>query len=485
MRTAVYMRVSTDDQAKEGFSIPAQREKLLSYIHSQDWELTDIYADEGVSAKDTNRPELTRLLADVRAGKVDVVLVYRLDRLTRSVLDLYQLLQEFDRHGVRFKSSTEVYDTTTAIGRLFITLVAALAQWERENLGERVKMGMGQMVKERKRPGGPPPYGYDLIDGRLLINDVEAVGVRTMFAQYVQGESPRQIADAANHQGWRGKNGAPWSASAVLRLLKNPVYYGALRWNYATAEQRQNPSEHWLIEEKTHPAIIDEDSFFRVQQRLNTRSTKHPRTLGSSFLFSGLLYCSRCGSAMRGKTTRTKRTKGGHYTHHYYWCKNKTAGTCDAPPLRQDWIEQEIVGELNRFPLEARAAALETIALLQKQEKLADEGKREHMQQLKRARWEEAYAAGLLTLNAFKKKLQDLEQAAPQDFSQALSSPHPSTSPVDDKGLALLTNWNHVWLEATEDERKLLATCLIQRLEAELDPTARKRSIRLTLLHFH
>lgn len=188
---------------------------------------------------------------------------------------------------------------------------------------------------------------------------------------------------------------------------------------------------------------------------------------------------------MRGKTTRTKRTKGGHYTHHYYWCKNKTAGSCDAPPLRQDWIEQKIVGELNRFPLEARAAALEAIAFLQKQEKLADEGKREHIQQLKRTRWEEAYAAGLLTLSAFKKKLQGLEQAAPQHFSQALSSPHPSTFPVDDKGLTLLTNWNHVWLEATEAERKLLASCLIQRLEAELDPTAPQRCIRLTLLNFH
>ncbi|MGF9826753.1 recombinase family protein, partial [Brevibacillus agri] len=132
MRTAVYMRVSTEDQAREGFSIPAQREKLLAYVHSQGWEVAAIYADEGISAKDTNRPALKRLLRDIREGNIDVVLVYRLDRLTRSVLDLYRLLQEFEKYDVRFKSCTEVYDTTTAIGRLFITLVAALAQWERE-----------------------------------------------------------------------------------------------------------------------------------------------------------------------------------------------------------------------------------------------------------------------------------------------------------------------------------------------------------------
>ncbi|WP_312118460.1 recombinase family protein [Brevibacillus reuszeri] len=434
MRTAVYMRVSTDDQAKEGFSIPAQRERLLSYIHSQDWTLADIYSDEGVSAKDTNRPELTRLLEDVRAGQIDVVLVYRLDRLTRSVLDLYQLLQEFDRHGVRFKSSTEVYDTTTAIGRLFITLVAALAQWERENLGERVKMGMGQMVRERKRPGGPPPYGYDLVDGQLIVNPEEAAGVRTMFAQYAQGESPRRIAEAANQQGLRGKNGALWSASAVLRLLKNPVYYGALRWNYANTEQRHNPPEHWLIEEEAHSAIIEEASYLLVQNRMTARSTKHPRTLGSSFLFSGILYCSRCGSAMRGKTTRTKRSAGGHYTHYYYWCKKKVAGSCDAPAIRQDWIEQLIVKELSRYFVESITAASEAAGALQKQRRLKT---------------------------------------------------HQPPSSFNDKDREQLTNWNDVWLCATEDERKLLVSCLIKHLEAEMDPTTKSRSIRLTRLDFH
>lgn len=209
MRTAVYIRVSTEDQAREGFSIPAQREKLLSYVHSQDWTLSKLYVDEGVSAKDTNRPALAELLQDVRSGKIDVVLVYRLDRLTRSVLDLYQLLQEFERYRVHFKSCTEVYDTTTAMGRLFITLVAALAQWERENLAERVKLGMEQMVKERKRPGGPPPYGYVLVDGALQLHPGEAGTVRTMFEQYLQGASPRRIAEQANSLGARGKMEPP------------------------------------------------------------------------------------------------------------------------------------------------------------------------------------------------------------------------------------------------------------------------------------
>lgn len=239
MRTAVYIRVSTDDQAREGFSIAAQREKLLAYIYSQGWEVADIYADEGVSAKDTNRPALTRMLADISRGCIDVVLVYRLDRLTRSVLDLYQLLQEFERYGVHFKSCTEVYDTTTAMGRLFITLVAALAQWERENLAERVKMGMGQMVRERKRPGGPPPFGYVLREGQLQLHPEEAKLVRTMFTQYLIGNSPQADRRRSQPAGIsrqkrrpleRQRGVAPVEKSRVLRcpaLEPHPLYPAA------------------------------------------------------------------------------------------------------------------------------------------------------------------------------------------------------------------------------------------------------------------
>ncbi|GAE32406.1 recombinase family protein [Halalkalibacter hemicellulosilyticus] len=170
MKTAVYVRVSTEEQVKEGYSISAQKERLDAYIKSQGWELVSYYVDEGVSAKDTNRPELQRMLKNIEEGFIDVVLVYRLDRLTRSVLDLYQLLESFEKNGCHFKSATEVYDTTTAIGRLFITLVAALAQWERENLGERVRMGMTQKVREGEWHGSTPPYGYQLDNGSLVIN---------------------------------------------------------------------------------------------------------------------------------------------------------------------------------------------------------------------------------------------------------------------------------------------------------------------------
>ncbi|MED1781319.1 recombinase family protein [Brevibacillus fortis] len=483
MRTAVYIRVSTEDQAREGFSIPAQREKLLSYVHSQGWEVHALYADEGVSAKDTNRPALGRLLQDIRTGEIDVVLVYRLDRLTRSVLDLYQLLQEFDRYAVHFKSCTEVYDTTTAIGRLFITLVAALAQWERENLAERVKLGMSQMARERKRPGGPAPYGYNLVRGTLVVNQTEAAGVRSMFERYDRGESPRQIAEWANHSGLRGKNGASWSASAVLRLLKNPVYHGALRWNYTDTDQQRNDPEEWIIEEATHPAIIDQPCFARVQERLSARGTTHPRVLSSRYLFSGLLYCSRCGSSMRGKTTTITGKGEKRYTHRYYLCKNKLAGTCDAPAIREDRLEKAILHELMEHSPASIAAMKEVYQTMLQTNSRAPAKETEQQLQIRRQRWEQAYEEGFLTLPALRDKISALELAAKE--LERTYSPFSKLQPLD---LEVLSNWNLIWTYANEKERRLLACTLIQRVDAEATDAStgqKNRDVCLHLLSFH
>jgi site-specific DNA recombinase len=169
MKVAAYIRVSTEEQVKEGYSISAQKHRLEAYAISQGWEVVQFYVDEGISAKDLNRPELQRMIKNLEEGVFDCVLVYRLDRLTRSVLDLYKLLNIFEKHNIKFKSATEVYDTTTAMGRMFITIVAALAQWERENLGERVRMGMQEKARGGKWVINVPPFGYERVEDGLEI----------------------------------------------------------------------------------------------------------------------------------------------------------------------------------------------------------------------------------------------------------------------------------------------------------------------------
>jgi site-specific DNA recombinase len=483
MRTAVYIRVSTEEQAKEGFSIAAQREKLLAYVHSQGWSLVDTYADEGFSAKNTARPALKRLLAEIRNGGIDVVLVYRLDRLTRSVLDLYQLLQEFERYGVRFKSCTEVYDTTTAIGRLFITLVAALAQWERENLAERVKLGMGQMVRERKRPGGPPPFGYELRQGKLIVHPQEAEVVRRIFRQYLSGRRPGQIAEELNRLGYRGKAGGKWTSGTVSHLLKNHVYYGALRWNYAEAGQRQNSPEDWIVIEEAHPPIVDAETFANVQRMMMTKRGKHPRAAASDFIFSGILYCACCGAPMYGKTVQTRNASGKRYVNRYYLCKNKRAGTCSAASIREDTLEESVVKLLLSFDSDLHEAArLASRLPAEEQGSRQDQLRRLEQQRL---RWETAYGEGLITLERYRQKLAELAEAE-QAFAASVNGDTPQLPP--DRQTELLTDLSRIWDCANRAERKQLVTCLLARLEAEACPPVepgQHRAVRLTRVQFH
>lgn len=287
MRVAIYVRVSTDEQAKEGFSIPAQRERLRAFCESQGWEIVQEYIEEGWSAKDLNRPQMQRLLKDIKKGNIDIVLVYRLDRLTRSVLDLYLLLQTFEKYNVAFRSATEVYDTSTAMGRLFITLVAALAQWERENLAERVKFGIEQMIDEGKKPGGHSPYGYKFDkDFNCTIIEDEANVVRMIYRMYCDGYGYRSISDRLNELGVKPRIAKEWNHNSVRDILTNDIYIGTYRWGNKVVLNN-------------HPPIISESLFRKAQKEREKR--KVDRTRVGKFLLTGLLYCGNCdGHKMQG-----------------------------------------------------------------------------------------------------------------------------------------------------------------------------------------
>ena len=280
MKVAIYIRVSTDEQAKEGFSIPAQKERLRSFCESQGWEIVQEYIEEGWSAKDLDRPQMKRLLKDIKKGNIDVVLVYRLDRLTRSVLDLYLLLQTFEKYNVAFRSATEVYDTSTAMGRLFITLVAALAQWERENLAERVKFGIEQMIDEGKKPGGHSPYGYkfDKNFNCTIIED-EANIVRMIYRMYCDGFGYRSIADRLNELGVKPRIAKEWNHISIRDILTNDIYIGTYRWGNKVIHNNHTP-------------IISETLFRKAQKAKEKRRVDRSRV--GKFLLTGLLHCGNC-----------------------------------------------------------------------------------------------------------------------------------------------------------------------------------------------
>jgi site-specific DNA recombinase len=369
MKCAIYGRVSTDRQAEEGFSLPAQKERMTQFIQSQAWSITGEYIDDGYSAKNIERPAIQRLLRDMKTGKFEVVVVYRLDRLVRSVIDLHHLLTEFDRYNVKFKSVTEAFDTTSAMGRLFITMVGAMAAWERENLAERVVMGMSRKASEGGRTGAIAPFGYTLGEnGNLVINSEEANWVRWIFENYKR-MGLRAIAMELNKRNVRSRRGLTWIASTLQYLIENPVYIGYLRWHHAG----KSKGETVLVPE-AHEPIIDVGLFEEVQAIRKERSSKGQKPK-SDYAFSGLLKCARCGGRLMG----AKYVNNG-VERRVYRCKDDRARVnCDMSMLPEDSITEWLLQhdffndlELTEFKVPVKEVDADTESLRKELSKIED-----------------------------------------------------------------------------------------------------------------
>lgn len=328
MRVAVYARVSTDEQFREGYSIDSQKENILNFVKSQAWEVHDFYVEEGVSAKNLKRPSIQRLINDAIERKFDVVVFYKLDRLVRSVSDLDSLLQLFDENKIAIRSVTEPFDTTTAIGRFLITLVAAIAQWERETISERVVMNMTKKANLGERNGGRAPYGYSLKEGKLIINEEEARFVKDIFTLYTSGKGIRSIVLYLN------QFDVNKDIRTISRMLENPVYSGRLRW------ANHSKMDSIISEELTHPPIINHDLYEQTQQLRNQRA-KEGKKATSPYPFSGVLRCARCGSPLSGYYKKARGSK------HYICIAKKNKGTCDLPIFTENSLTKVFLKSLS------------------------------------------------------------------------------------------------------------------------------------------
>jgi site-specific DNA recombinase len=357
MRIAGYLRVSTDEQSEEGYSLDGQKEKLTSYCKSQEnWEIYEWYIEEGESAKDLKRPQLQRLIKDAQEGLFDIVLVYRLDRLTRSVMDLYELLAIFDKCNVKFKSSTEIYDTTTAMGKLFITLVAALAQWERENLSERVRFGMEELVRQGKWHGGPVPFGYTWENEMMHIVVEECTTLRLLRDLYLQGNGFYTIAKNLNALG-RLRKGFKWTSQSVWYVLDNPFYAGKIRYgmkkkNGAYATRKKGEMVECIWSDSGFPTVFTWEEYEEHTKRMTSRQFYGHAKLGS-YWFSGVIRCARCGSTMTGRPHYKPKKDGvAKIKAIYYICGGRQNGSgCNMPMLRQELAEKLIFDYIRHLKL--------------------------------------------------------------------------------------------------------------------------------------
>ncbi|MVP00398.1 recombinase family protein [Paenibacillus lutrae] len=413
MRVVLYIRVSTDDQARDGFSIEAQKRKLVAYCDSQDWTVVDFYIDEGFSAKDLNRPAMKRMLEDMEQDKFDMVLVYKLDRLTRSTADCDKLLKLFEAHKVMFQSSTESFETRTATGRLFIRLIADIAQWERENIGERVRLGMEQKVIEGKKPGGKYPYGYTS-DGKVIPEEAEVL--RKIRSMYVKDNmSLKKIAVQLVQEGILRRN-YNWTQSTVGLTLENIFYAGIIHFGSKMAngkypQRRREERVDMLEAVGTHEAIWTLEEYREHMSLIRQRSNGgHTRKL--EYWFTGILRCGKCGSSMYGRLTNKRTTKSGQVRTPYYWCgRRKDNDSCRMPMFRQVHVEHLLFEHIEKITIDENMTEQKM-----KKVKAERQNKEKEIQKIKRQlddtrermkKWQYMFVNDLLSVDELKERINE------------------------------------------------------------------------------
>ena len=341
MQTAIYCRVSTEEQATEGFSIHAQKDKLTKYANINDWDIVDYYVDDGISGKNlTERPEVSRLIEDVKKGKIKNVLIYKLDRLTRSVKDLIYLIELFDKNNCTFNSQTEKIDTSNAVGRMFVKIIGIFAEFERENLAERVTFGYEQKTREGNYTNCNGVFGYDYIlgKGKLKINKNEAEYVRKIYNWYLEGESMLKIAKKLKDLNVPTKRGGHWNQSTIYSILTNPLYIGNVRYGVG----RKNGFE---VSGKNIIPIINEELFNNVNNLMKKRKKFQTRKYSSDdTYYLSVLKCSLCGSKYYA---RQQLQSGKKYIT--YQCNGHNNNSCNAPGFSHIKIENAFINYLDNI----------------------------------------------------------------------------------------------------------------------------------------
>jgi site-specific DNA recombinase len=350
IRCAIYTRKSTEEGLDQDFnSLEAQREAAIAYIQSQKhlgWiAVADHYDDGGFSGGNLDRPALQHLLDDIEARRVDCVVVYKVDRLSRSLLDFARLMDRFDQRSVSFVSVTQHFNTTTSLGRLTLNILLSFAQFERELISERTRDKMSAARRKGKWVGGTPVLGYDVDPrgGRLVVNEKEAQIVREIFEMYRRHRSLDSVVRELTRLGWKTKSwkskrglrhkGRLFTAISLNRLLTNQIYAGKVEYRGA-------------IYDGEHAAIVKPELFAEISADLQEPKRTKPNSVGmpQKALLAGLLFCKSCDHRMIATYSINQGVR-----YRYYVCRGVRQNgwrSCASKSVRATLIEDSVVAQL-------------------------------------------------------------------------------------------------------------------------------------------
>jgi len=482
VRCAVYTRKSTEEGLDQEFNtLDAQREAGEAYIASQKAEgwvcLPDRYDDGGFSGGNMDRPALKRLLSDVKRGRIDCIVVYKVDRLSRSLLDFARIVETLEKHGVSFVSVTQQFNTTHSMGRLTLNILLSFAQFEREIIAERTSDKMTAARKRGKWTGGQPVLGYDVHPdgGRILVNEEEAARVRGIFELYLEKRAMMPTVRELKRRAWHTKEwvttkgtlhpGKPFNKNRLYRLLTNPIYLGKVRCKGA-------------LYEGEHEAIVDEVLWRRVQALLQHNGRTGGAGVRNKYgaLLSGLLFCGSCDVPMVHSYSQKKNGK----RYRYYVCRNAQKNgwdTCRTKSVSAPEIERFVVDRIRCIGRDPAVLA-ETIARAQRQSHdEIDRLEKEHRLLLSEIGRHEEEVRGLISLTARNGEGRGPATGRLAELQEQIQAKQRRATEVGEELIALqertigepevataLSQFDPVWNTLSPQERVRLLQLLLERV---------------------
>jgi site-specific DNA recombinase len=366
LRAVIYSRISREDQSN--YSLNAQIEDCKAYIERNAHELIEIYIDDGESAKDLLRPRIQDLMNDLKKNKFDLVICWKLDRLTRDTVDGLTLIINLfkKKHNVIFASVTEDIKTETSDDVMMLTIRLSLAQAEREKIRERVTMGQMARAKTGKRNTSAKPYGYNVgEDLSLTIQEEEAEVVREIFGWYVSGHGRNKIATLLNDRHIPSPRGSIWFELIVGNVIKNPVYKGATHW-----KRKADTEDKRIIVEGMHEPIISEELWNLAQKIRQRRADNDMNQSNYDFPFSTIIKCGECGRSYHGK--QLTKVKWGNKTRHYRCAGKYRQDSCSSSDISEIKLTKLFLDFLQKFEFKSEdmAKPLDGIDVAKEKKKL-------------------------------------------------------------------------------------------------------------------
>ena len=363
-RIGIYTRVSTSEQAETGYSIDEQERLLIDWCNKNGLEVFNCYSDRGISGKNIqNRPALKALLKDVEDRKVDMVVSWKLNRISRRLADVLKIMDLLEKNNVTFKSYSEPFETTTHVGRMQMQMMAMIGEFERGTISQNVKVSMCAKARAGEWCGNRV-LGYDLVPmegtennkrrkSRLEINKEEAEIVRIIFNEYASGKGYKAITNKLNKLGCKTKKGNNFSQGSIRDILMNPVYIGKVRYNVRqnwSEKRRRNINPEPIVADGIHEAIIDMDTWDKVQVMLQSKSGKPSRIYDGFYPLTGILKCPKCGAGMVISRTTNVLADGTKKRIAYYCCgawKNQGTSICNSNTIRVEKANEYVFNKLS------------------------------------------------------------------------------------------------------------------------------------------